>query len=360
MNECDVAIIGAGIAGLGAADALCRRGYRVVVFEQGSIAQGSSDNSLRIIHGGLRYLQKGDFLRVFESIAAQRRLLKEFEELIRPLHCVLALDGKGTRRPFVMRIAALLYQGCNQLVALKTAGPPPLPRAAVRPLESSFAGARMSASAFEWWDAQLLSPRALSAALTERIFSAGGEIRTSTRVEALDEHAQGFSVIAKDQPPLMTRWVVDLAGRLAGELHPARPFGRVQWSRAFNVVLQHRAPCGEAMAFPGSTSGAFFLVGRGELTALGTGYLPVDTEVDDRQVSKFLDQARQSEPGLRALQSAVQGVEVGYIPVRGWRGETPVFYGLDQLVVIRRYIAGLVTKYTTFQSLAERIARIIS
>ena len=60
----DIAVIGGGVSGLGVATEAARRGYSVVLLEKQQCCGGTSASSLRIIHGGLRYLQSLDFSRV--------------------------------------------------------------------------------------------------------------------------------------------------------------------------------------------------------------------------------------------------------------------------------------------------------
>ena len=52
----DVAIIGGGATGLGAAVEAASRGYRTVLLEARDFAQGTSSRSTKLVHGGVRYL----------------------------------------------------------------------------------------------------------------------------------------------------------------------------------------------------------------------------------------------------------------------------------------------------------------
>ncbi|MDH5396340.1 MAG: FAD-dependent oxidoreductase, partial [Gammaproteobacteria bacterium] len=61
MPGYDIAIIGAGIHGAGIAQAAAAAGYRVVVIEKNHVAAGTSSKSSKLIHGGLRYLESGQF-----------------------------------------------------------------------------------------------------------------------------------------------------------------------------------------------------------------------------------------------------------------------------------------------------------
>ena len=50
-------------------------GYSAALIEQNDFASGTSANSQKIIHGGLRYLQNFDFLRIRQSVNERKRLM---------------------------------------------------------------------------------------------------------------------------------------------------------------------------------------------------------------------------------------------------------------------------------------------
>lgn len=64
----DVAVIGGGITGAGVAQDAALRGLRVVLFEKGDFASGTSSKSTKLIHGGLRYLKNWQVGVVRESL----------------------------------------------------------------------------------------------------------------------------------------------------------------------------------------------------------------------------------------------------------------------------------------------------
>lgn len=71
----DLVVIGAGIQGAGVAQAAAAAGYTVLVLEQSSPAAGTSSKSSKLIHGGLRYLETGQFNLVRESLRSARDFL---------------------------------------------------------------------------------------------------------------------------------------------------------------------------------------------------------------------------------------------------------------------------------------------
>ncbi|MFN2515147.1 MAG: FAD-dependent oxidoreductase, partial [Pyrinomonadaceae bacterium] len=71
----DVIIIGAGINGAGIARDAAMRGLQVLLLDKGDVGGGTSSWSTRLIHGGLRYLEHGEFGLVRESLREREILL---------------------------------------------------------------------------------------------------------------------------------------------------------------------------------------------------------------------------------------------------------------------------------------------
>lgn len=89
----DVIIVGGGIYGVMAAWEASLRGITVCLVEKGDFGGETSSNSLKIIHGGLRYLQHADFIRMRESIRERRYLQKLAPHLISPVRFTIPVSG---------------------------------------------------------------------------------------------------------------------------------------------------------------------------------------------------------------------------------------------------------------------------
>ena len=106
----DLIILGGGIYGCMLSLESSIRGLNSLMIERDDFGEFTSFNSLRIIHGGFRYLQDLDLKRMKESICERRFFLNMFPEFVKPLPCLMPLYGKGLRRPSVLRIGTLLYE----------------------------------------------------------------------------------------------------------------------------------------------------------------------------------------------------------------------------------------------------------
>jgi glycerol-3-phosphate dehydrogenase len=108
MADYDLAIIGGGINGTGIARDAAGRGLRVLLLEQNDLASGTSSASTKLIHGGLRYLERGAFLLVREALTEREVLLRMAPHLVRPMRFVLPAVP-GMRPAWMLRLGLFLY-----------------------------------------------------------------------------------------------------------------------------------------------------------------------------------------------------------------------------------------------------------
>jgi glycerol-3-phosphate dehydrogenase len=98
----DVAIIGGGVVGTGAALDAATRGLSVALVEARDLASGTSSRSSKLIHGGLRYLEQLDFGLVKEALAERALLLDRIApHLVHPLPFLALLSHRGWERPYI-------------------------------------------------------------------------------------------------------------------------------------------------------------------------------------------------------------------------------------------------------------------
>lgn len=101
----DLLIIGGGVNGLATAWDASLRGLKVALVEKGDFGAATSAASLKIIHGGLRYLQHADFPRMREGIQERRALLRIAPHLIEPFPFLVPTSGLATSSRMAMRVA---------------------------------------------------------------------------------------------------------------------------------------------------------------------------------------------------------------------------------------------------------------
>ena len=105
----DAVVIGGGMAGAGVARDLALRGASVALFEKGDFASGTSSKSSKLIHGGLRYLELGDFKLVRESLREKKTLERLAPHLVRPLPFLVPIYRGAARGLITVRVGMWLY-----------------------------------------------------------------------------------------------------------------------------------------------------------------------------------------------------------------------------------------------------------
>ncbi len=79
----DVVVVGGGATGLGCAVDAATRGYSVALFERDDFAKCTSSRSTKLVHGGVRYLQKGDVFLVLEALRERGRMKANAPHLVK-------------------------------------------------------------------------------------------------------------------------------------------------------------------------------------------------------------------------------------------------------------------------------------
>jgi glycerol-3-phosphate dehydrogenase len=90
----DVLIIGGGINGAGLLRELALNGVNALLVDQADFAAGATSASSRMIHGGLRYLENGEFRLVRESLHERNRLLKNAPHAVKPLPTTIPIFSR--------------------------------------------------------------------------------------------------------------------------------------------------------------------------------------------------------------------------------------------------------------------------
>jgi glycerol-3-phosphate dehydrogenase len=109
MKQYEVVIVGGGIHGAGVLQAAAAAGHSALLIERSGLASGTSSRSSKLIHGGLRYLESGQFALVRESLrerAIHLRIARELVEL-KPFFIPVYRDTR--RRPWQLQLGLWMY-----------------------------------------------------------------------------------------------------------------------------------------------------------------------------------------------------------------------------------------------------------
>lgn len=107
-REWDLIVVGGGITGAGILREAARRGWSCLLLEQRDFAWGTSSRSSKMVHGGLRYIAKGQIGLTRDSVRERQRLLAEAPGLVDPLSFLMPHRG-GFPGPRVFGTLLALY-----------------------------------------------------------------------------------------------------------------------------------------------------------------------------------------------------------------------------------------------------------
>jgi glycerol-3-phosphate dehydrogenase len=300
-REHDLLVVGGGIYGAAAAWDAAQRGLQVALVEREDFGAGASWNSLKTIHGGVRYLQKLDLVRLRDSARERRILLAIAPALVRPLRFLIPTSGHGLTGREALALGLMLNE---LLTAGRNRGLPPEQRiGASRTVSAAEAGRlvpglerRGLTGAALWSDAQAVSTERLTLAFVHAAAEAGACCANHAEVEDLLQaggRVAGAAVrdsLSGESFEVRARLVLNAAGPWAEELLVraglARP--KAPLLRARNLVLRRPPPLPFAV---GARSGGryLFLVPWQGRTLLGTSYEPAEAPPSDPIT--FLDEA---------------------------------------------------------------------
>ncbi len=113
-----ICIIGGGINGLCCAWVLSKRGHVVSLYEQDKLVSKTSQASSKLLHGGLRYLEQGEFRLVKEALNERDAWLKRAPELTNKIRLVLPIYKKSRRSRWLVKVGLFLYENLAGTSAL--------------------------------------------------------------------------------------------------------------------------------------------------------------------------------------------------------------------------------------------------
>ena len=254
MNK-RVAVVGAGIVGACTAWALARRGVDCTLYERNQPMGETSRASSKLLHGGLRYLETGQFRLVGKALHARTDWLKLAPHLCHRLEMLLPMYRDKGRPQFVISAGIRIYD----MLALGSGFPRArlLKPSAVLALQPGLS-AKGLVGAWAFFDAQM-DDFALGNWVIEQFRTLGGKLVTGHEIRDLAP-LDGYHRIVNATGP----WVMQLRKTL-----PGTPSHQLDWVRGSHIVLDRPCPAAMLLEVPGSSRIFFVLPYKGR-TLIGT------------------------------------------------------------------------------------------
>jgi glycerol-3-phosphate dehydrogenase len=277
----DLAVIGGGVNGAGIARDAAGRGASVLLLERGDLAQGTSSNSTKLIHGGLRYLEHYEFALVREALTEREVLWGIAPHIIWPLRFILP-HRPGLRPRWLLRLGLFLYDHIG--------GRKHLPAAQSVRLATHHAGVPLKpeyANAFAYsdcWvdDARLVVLNARDAA------DRGAEVRTRCEVTSLRREGETWLITAGSEE-FRARAIVNAAGPRVLDLlgRAGEPSSqRMRLVRGSHIVVRKLFDHDDAYFFQLPDGRIFFAIPyEQDFTLIGTTDVDHTSGLDDVRAS---------------------------------------------------------------------------
>ncbi len=388
----DLCVIGGGIYGACVAWEATLRGLSVALVEKADFCSATSANSLKIIHGGLRYLQHADFRRMRESICERRALMRIAPHLVHPLPVLIPTYGHGMQGKELLSLALLI----NDLVSFdrnRLDDPEKhiprgrvISRKEVMQLVPDIDGRDLTGGAI-FHDAQVYNSERLVLSFLRSAAKAGADLANYVEVTGfLKEGDRIIGVNAKDiltgdRLNIRARLVVNTSGpwgeRVAGLLDGSSPKRGAPLAKAINLVtrplfqkyavgLTGKKAYRDAGALINRGNRFLFIAPWRGYSLIGTDYMIYDGDPDYLKVTKseiqgFLDEVNQAYPSAGLKMEDVLFVHAGLLPRHGvcQRSDNIRLTQHHQLRDHRKEgIEGLISvvgvKYTTARHVAEK------
>ncbi len=389
----DVLIIGGGINGLATFRDLAMQGVDVALVERDDFVSGASAASSHMIHGGIRYLENGEFRLVHESVTERNALLRTAPHYVRPLQTTIPMfstvsgvlvaplrflrhgtTSHSERGAVLIKIGLVIYDSFS--------------RSGGRVPRHEFHGRRRSLAKLPalnpavkytatYWDASLHDPERLALDVLRDGRAAGGhEARAANYTAAVG--VDSGRVVIRDtetgaEVPFAASVVINASGPWTDLTNVALgdPTQHMGGTKGSHIVLDHPellAATGGRELFFENEDGRIVLIyplkGR---VLVGTTDLEHDMtdpiECTDAEVDYFIDLVKQVLPAVAVDRTQIVYRFSGVRPLPGHGNIAPGFVSREYRIDAQPIIGGDATvlslvggKWTTFRASAEHLS----
>ena len=362
----DILIIGGGASGVGAAIDAASRGHSVLLLEAADFGKGTSSRSTKLVHGGVRYLQKGDIPLVMGALKERGIMRRNAPHLVSDLAFVVpnytwweapfygigmkVYDALAGRYGFGKSRLLSSEETVEKIPTIATEGL----RGGVQYYDGQFDDARMLVN------------------MAQTASEQGALLINYMRVEGVKKNSEGYSdtVSAKDvesgeSHEFKAKVILNCTGPFSDSVRKMDdPESKdiIAPSTGVHIVLPKEfLPRGTAIMVPHTTDGrVLFAIPWHQCVVVGTTDTPIDTiELEPRptleEVHFILENAQrylEKPPQLSDILSVFSGIRP--LAKSGDGGSTAQL-SRDHAISISK--SGLVTmaggKWTTYRHMAE-------
>ncbi len=394
-TDFDVLVIGGGIQGSAIALKSAKIGYKTALIEKNDFLGATSSNSLKIIHGGLRYLQQFDLKRMRESIQSRKFMIGMDPENVTPLGFLMPLYGFGLAGKEALKIALTINDFISYDRNINLNKKNHIPNGRIISLKecrqyAPAIGDNQLRGAAVWYDAIAMNTENLGMKFIKKAAGYGAEAANYLKVINIhkkDSKIESVEVqdgLTNKKFSIRTKCLINSAGPWIGNIQDItgssfEPFNKNGgWAQGINLVIKKLIFPKYAVCLQGrdkylihgysqkKSRRAYFFVPWMDRTMIGTFYKSYAGSPDDFHISKddimeFLDQINEIYPPGKINFSDICFYHAGLLPVEAnangrryvLKKKTDVFkhenpYGLISIKTI---------KYTSAPVIADRVIK---
>lgn len=396
----DVLVIGGGITGACIAHDAALRGLSVALVEKNDFGAYTSSSSSKLLHGGIRYLPKGQVWKVRESAREQAIFQHLAPHLTRWVPFLIPTDKSSPAKgSMVMKSAMLVYGLCcaGLRSLIHDPGKQP-PSRRFLSLEEVLQKLPMLSSIQGLTGAQVLneshmhSSERMTLAFLKTSVANGARLANYLEVKRL--MVEGGRVVgalvrdrlAGDEFQIQARFVINSAGPYVQAINDTVPGLRLHhrltgFSRGVHLVTRQLEPrYAMALTTQKKTEGFitrggrhFFIIPWRNCSLIGTTNVPLTEKLDDirvtaKDINDFLEDINETLPAVQLTTSDVRYAFTGIYPIIAREVKPDTYQGTGEFQIVdhadKDGIQGIVTalgaKFTTARNVAERCVDLVA
>lgn len=282
MKQFDVAIVGGGIHGAGVLQAAAAAGHTALLIERLGLASGTSSRSSKLIHGGLRYLESGQFALVRGSLRERAIHLRIAADLVELKPFFIPVYRDTRRRPWQLKLGLWVYALLGGFDASTRFGTVPKGEwSTLDGLETHSLDA-----VIRYHDAQT-DDALLTRAVVQSALSLGAEVAMPASFTSATLDDDGVTVCysqGTEAVQCTARVLINAAGpwapQVAGAIQPAVPIPDVDLVQGTHIVLPFAVAAGIYYVESPADGRAVFVMPWHGATLIGTTETPYRGEPD--------------------------------------------------------------------------------
>jgi len=390
--QADVLIVGGGINGLAAFRDLALQGVDVALVERSDYCSGASAASSHMVHGGVRYLENGEFRLVRESVRERNHLLRTAPHYVKrlrttvpirslwsgvigaPLRFLTHRKGKPAERgAALIKIGLTLYDSFSRDHGSVPRHSFHRRAASLRRFPDLDASTRYTAT---YYDAAMVDPERLALDVLADGRAKGAHARSANYVEAVGAVQGGVrlrDVLSGEEFDFAARVVVNASGPWTDLTNRALglPTAYLGGTKGSHIVLDHpellAATRGDEIFFEHGDGRIVLIYPLAGRVLVGTTDLEHDMaqpiRCTEEEIDYFFDLVARVFPHIRVDRSHIVYRFAGVRPLPSHGDEKPGFVSRDYRIVADTVGGGDAVllslvggKWTTFRALGESLA----